>query len=123
MRLLKEFVQILADAAGPQAVMIIESAGMTASTKAQVDKAPFAARHGRIPGRVRLDAKASRRHTTYYWQMSADQQQTWSSLPDTQVATTIVDGLTAGALYHFRFRKLTKDGLSDWSAVVSIRAL
>ena len=121
MRQLKEYVQSVADSAGAAGAAIIEGAGMTVSKKPERTKAPFAARYGVIPGRVRLDVKAVRRPVTFYWQMSTDQK-TWTSLPDTPYARTTIDGLTAATVYYFRFRTLTKDGVSDWSLVISILA-
>lgn len=121
MRQLKEYVQAVADAAGADAAAVIESAGMTVSKRPERAKAPFGARKGAIPGRVRLDVKAVKGRVTYYWQMSKDQV-TWTTLPDTQYATTTIDGLTPGVVYFFRFRTLTKEGLPDWSSVISILA-
>ncbi len=121
MRLLKEFVQSLAAAAGAEGASVIEGAGFTVSKTPERTKAPLAARYTGVPGQVRLDVKAQRRPVTYYWQMSVDQK-TWTSLPDTEYAHTLVDGLTAGTLYYFRFRTLTKAGLSDGSPAITVPA-
>ena len=57
----------------------------------------------------------------YGWQMSVDQK-TWTTLPPTLRASTLVSGLTAGTVYYFRVQSQTVAVLSDWSAIVSIMA-
>jgi hypothetical protein len=122
MHLLKAFVQFVADNAAPgNAAAIIESAGLSVAKKPQRTKPGFAVKYGKVPGRARLEARSVGPRAVYYWMMSTDQH-TWSSLPDTLTASTNVDGLTAGTTYYFRFRTLTKAGMSDWSVVVSIIA-
>lgn len=121
MRLLKAGVQGVADANMAEACAIIESSGMSVAKSTARTKPPFTARYAKVPGRVALDARAVARKATYYWEMSTDGE-TWAGLPDTLAASTSVDGLAAGTLYFFRFRTLTRAGVSGYSAVISIRA-
>ncbi len=53
------------------------------------------------------------------WQMSLDSK-TWTNLPTTLRASTVVNGLTAGTVYYFRVQTQTVAALSEWSAIVSI---
>ena len=79
-------------------------------------------RWGANAGTVALSAKAVKsRRVQYGWQMSVDQK-TWTNLPTTLKASTVVSGLTAGTVYYFRVQTQTVAALSDWSAIVSILA-
>jgi hypothetical protein len=68
---------------------------------------------------VLVDAKAAKAPASYYWQMRIGTA-AWTDLPETVVASTTVDGLTAATIVEFRVRILTTDGYSDWSPPVSI---
>jgi hypothetical protein len=67
---------------------------------------------------VKLIAKAIQGARAYEWQYSVDGGVTWINLPTTAQANTTVSGLKPGVVTHFRFRVLTKDGLSDWGDAV-----
>jgi len=120
MRVVIAYVQTAADANPARARAIIESAGLTVVTRTPRRKPNLAAKYGTIPGRIVLEGKAVR-GASYHWQMSIDQK-TWTDLPESVKATLTVDGLTPATTYSFRFRTLTKDGLSDWSGAVSVIA-
>jgi hypothetical protein len=121
MRLLKGFVQRMADAAPASSKTIIESAGMRAVRKNARTKADLAAKHGPVPGTVSLRAKAARGRASYQWQVSTDQE-AWTDLPATVVASTLVTGLAPATVYWFRVRVLTVGGISDWRTAVRIIA-
>jgi hypothetical protein len=119
MRLLKAFVQSVADSHMDESEAIITSAGMRVAKRRQRGKPPVAAKRGKAPGDVVLQAKALPRPVQYRWQMSSDQE-VWTDLPETFLPSTTVSGLTAVTVYYFRLRTVTHDGLSDWSTVVSV---
>jgi len=120
MDLYKAYAVSVANANPERGPAIIEGAGFYVVKRIVAAKPALAAKHAKVPGGVRLYAKAKKGRVSYYWQMNANQ--TWTDLPETHVASTDVSGLTPGATYGFRYRTLTKDGLSDWSAAVSIMA-
>ena len=120
MRQVKAHVQSVADAHPyAEAELIIKSAGMGIAKKRTWSKPPVAVKHGKIPGRVVLRAKALPGPVQYLWQMSTNQE-TWIDLEETFMSETSVDGLTPATVCYFRLRTLTKHGLSDWSQTVSI---
>ena len=121
MRQLKSYVQSCADADPAGAQSIIEGAGMFVMKQVAKGKAEIAARYGEVSGAVVLTVKAHKGRASYKWQMSTDQL-TWSDLPETLLARCTVAGLTPVTMYFFRFRTMTKAGLSDWSMAVSIVA-
>jgi hypothetical protein len=121
MRQLKALVQGAVDADLANAQVLIESAGMSVAKRTVRSKPPFAVKQGKVTGTAILVAKAVGRRASYEWLTSSDQK-TWNALPNTVRASTSVSGLTPATLYYFRFRALTADGLSDWSAVVSFIA-
>jgi len=121
MRLLKAYVQGEADKNLNEAASIIKSAGFDIGKARARNKPPVGAKHGQLPGRVVLECKAVPQPAQYRWQMSTDQK-TWTDLPETFKAKTIVDGLTPATVYYFRLRTFTHGGLSDGSTVVSLIA-
>jgi hypothetical protein len=44
-----------------------------------------------------------------------------SHCPTVPLLGSLLHGLAHGAGYFFRYRTVTKDGVSDWSQVVSVR--
>ena len=122
MRIIIAYVQSVADANPARAPAIIEGTGLVAVKVTLPQKPNLAARYGKIPGRIVLACQATR-GAAYHWQMSTNTDpKAWSDLPETVKATLTVDGLTPATTYAFRFRTLTKDGLSDWSGVITIIA-
>jgi hypothetical protein len=117
---LKASVQGVADAANPSdAAAIILSAGMSVRKVTLHAKADLAVKQGSSSGIVTLTAKSAAPKAAYNWQSSLDQK-TWTPLPQTLKAKTVVSGLTAGTIYFFRSQALTpKGGEGDWGQVVS----
>jgi|HubBroStandDraft_1064217.scaffolds.fasta_scaffold252951_2 hypothetical protein len=116
---LKAYVQELADQNPSEAAALIETAGMSMKRPSLRNKVPFAVADGLVSGSVRLIAKSAGDRAAYEWQMSTDGT-TWTFVRLTLQASTLVSGLTPGRTYSFRMRVQTKDGLGDWSQVVSI---
>ncbi len=101
------------------AKMVAESAGMSLQKARVFEKPELSAKNTGFTGTVTLDAKAVAPDTTYYWQFSSDGH-TWQSAPETMKHITVIQGLTAGQTYYFRFRSLTRKGAQNWSQVVSL---
>lgn len=121
---LRNYVQSVIDASATPdtAAAMIESAFMFVKKLAKRSKAAFSARNTDASGRVVLDAKRVASSATYYWELSGDQVN-WSTVPETMQASTVISGLTAGKVYYFRFRALTRKGKGDYSQIVSLMVL
>ncbi len=73
------------------------------------------------PGGVRAPfARAARGRASYDWRYSTDAQG-WFFGPRTVRADVRLHGLVPAALYSFQYRAVTKDGVSAWNQVVSLR--
>jgi len=116
---LKAYAQEIADQNPTDAEAIIETAGMSVKKPSIRDRALFEVVDGPVSGSVRLIVKSAGDRAAYEWQMSTDGT-TWTFVRLTLQASTLVSGLTPGRTYSFRMRVQTKDGLGDWSQVVSI---
>jgi hypothetical protein len=118
---LRDYVQSVAETqANPAtAAAIIESAFMTVRKPANRSKPELRARNTDASGTVALAAKAVAQAATYYWQYSLDQQ-TWSTVPETMRARTVIAGLSSARTYYFRFRALTRAGEIGFSQVVNL---
>ena len=102
-----------------EAEAVITGAGFSVRKDFTRHKDKLAATYGLASGAVRLDARALGRDASYYWQWSTDMK-TWVSLPETKKASTTVTGLTPATIVYFRFRALTRKGMTDWSQDVSL---
>jgi hypothetical protein len=69
---------------------------------------------------VHLFARAAKGRASYDWRYSTDAQD-WLFGPRTIRADVKLHGLVRAALYSFQVRAVTKEGVSDWSQVVSMR--
>ena len=121
MTMLRAYVQSAANAEPDQAEAIVHSAGMNIAKPRTRTKLPVDVKHGDAPGEVVLDAKALPQPVQYRWQMSADQK-TWTDLPESFKTKSVVEGLVPATVYSFRLRTVTRNGLSEWSPPVTIRA-
>ncbi len=108
------------DAASATAMIV--GVGLSVRKRGRPPKAALAVKHGSVSGEMLIVALAVAKTAMYFWEMSVDLA-TWTSLPQTLSADTAVAGLVPGQLYHFRFRAQTRAGMSDYSQVVSLRAL
>jgi hypothetical protein len=69
---------------------------------------------------VHLFARAAKGRLSYEWRYSTDAQG-WLFGPPTVRADARLDGLVPSAMYSFQVRAVTKEGVSGWSQVVSMR--
>lgn len=113
-------VQTAADADAENGAAIIQSAGLAVRKTPVRAKRVFDAVPGPTTGSVKLVAGAAARRASYEWEYSADGGKTWVAATPTLQATTIVSGLPAGSTVQFRYRGVTKTGVVDWSAPVSL---
>ena len=122
MRQLTMFVQGAADLLPPAeaAALIVAMLMYVSKVGQRPPKAALALRRGAVSGEVLLIARAVEGATAYYWQVSGDNQKTWSSLPDTTKTRTTATGLTLGQAYYFRCAALTRTGRTDYTQVVGM---
>jgi hypothetical protein len=118
LRHLRDYVQQVAETLTTDALTAVESSGFRVKKQSSQHKQALAVKDGPASGSVELVAKAVARTATYYWQYSLDGK-TWTSCPDTMKATALVNGLTVGQIYSFRFRALTRGGATDFSQIVT----
>lgn len=101
------------------AIAVILSAGMKVKKVGKHFKPELGAKNTGIPGSVLLLALALRKRGTYYFEFSLDQK-TWTSAPDSLKASVKITGLQPLQTYYFRFRRLTRARMSEYSQVVSL---
>jgi hypothetical protein len=102
-----------------EAEALITGSGFSVRKAYARHKDALAATYGLASGDVELDARAVTPDASYYWQWSTDLT-TWVSVPETKKASTTITGLTPATTYYFRFRALTRKGMTDWSQIVSL---
>ena len=104
------------DASRPAA----QSAGVvlrkTATHRARV----FAAKAGALSGTADLVAAVAGNRASYEREYSFDGGKTWTVATPTMQARTSVAGLPPVTTTQFRYRSVTPNGASDWSAPVSL---
>ena len=115
LRRAKVCVQNAADADPEHGPSIIHSAGMGVRKSNAHAKHTFAVKQGAVSGEVSIEAVVAGPRAFYEWEYSADGGKTWQTMPPTTRSKTALLGLVAGTSYSFRFRSMTKAGLSDWS--------
>jgi len=117
----KEYVQSLADAASEttNAIAIIKASGFSLKATGVRIKPPLRAKQSVAAGEVKLFGTANGSKSKYDWQISVDDGASYSNLPSTIMAKTVVRGLS-NVKSLFRFRSLSKNGLSEWSVAVMI---
>jgi hypothetical protein len=118
LRMLKAYVQSIANADPTNATTIIQSAGMNLRKPSSYVKQDLAAKPGTVSGAVTLMAKSAGR-ASYDWQSSTDGK-TWTSLPSTLQAKTSIQNLTPGTTIYVRNRSVTKTGVGDWGQTISV---
>jgi len=118
--LLLGYAQQVADGTPEQAAAIITSAGLRARTRTAPTKPPFAVTFGSVSGSARLVAKAAGARAAYDWEYSVDGGKTWTGVPTTLQAKTVVTGLPVATTVMFRFRAVIKGGAADWSQPISL---
>jgi hypothetical protein len=117
---LKCYVQEVADEhPREEAPSIIARAGLSVKNARGPSKAWFEVKQLPLSGAVHVWARAEKGRASYDWQYSKDQQQ-WLFGPRTVRADVKLYGLVRGTVYFFRYRTVTREGVSDWSQVVSL---
>jgi len=116
---LRTYVQQVADTSPGEAEVLIASAGMSLKRPTGRPRPVFVAKEGLVSGTVRLVAKAPPTRASHDWQRSLDGT-AWIDLERTIQARTELSGLVPGTWYLFRHRALTREGVGDWSQVVSL---
>jgi hypothetical protein len=117
---LKADIQKIADANADNSAAIIQSAGVAVKKTAVRPPRVFSAAQGPVSGTAKLVTASAGHRASYEWQYSTDGGKTWLEATATLQAKTSVTGLTPGATAQFRYRSVTKAGLGDWSAPVSL---
>ena len=120
LELLRGYVQNQADADHENAAAIIQSAAMQVRKVPTRPKRVFAAKQGAVSGSVVLVTASAGRRASYDWEWSNDGGKTWQPLPSTLQTKTSVTGLAPATTYSFRFRAVTRTGVSDWSQPASL---
>ncbi len=115
---LKGYVQMIANATPVTAAHVIEAAGMAVKQTTHAPKPPLAVTDGLVSGTLRVFARAAADRASYEWGYSLDDK-SWTSLPPSLQAKTVITGLTPGSMVYVRVRSVTKTGPSDWSQVVA----
>jgi hypothetical protein len=116
----KANVQLVADGDPEHAEAIITSTGLTLRKPNTHTKLPFAAKPGPTTGTVHVAAKAAARRASYDWEWSADGGKSWTAVPSTLQARTLITGLPVATSCLFRYRAVTRTGESDWSQPTSL---
>lgn len=116
------YVEIIANDTPAEAESIILSAGMKPK-KVTVRKArEFHAKHGEIPGQVKLSTKYFK-NAAFIWQYKVTTDVAWVSAPQTNKASTVISGLSSAIRYSFRVAVLKSNVLGGWSDVVELIVL
>jgi hypothetical protein len=115
---LRGYVQQVADEHPGEEAVIIARAGMRVKNTRGPSKPGFEAKLLPVSGSVHLFARAPRSRASYDWQYSTDQER-WLFGEPTVRADATLTGLTRGVRYFFRYRTVTKEGVSGWSQMVS----
>jgi hypothetical protein len=68
---------------------------------------------------VHVIAKATKGAKAHDWQFSTDGGKTWIDASPTTKSSTVITGLTPGALVHYRQRVITKTGPGNWCQAVA----
>jgi hypothetical protein len=124
LRAARASVQGLCDAAPDvaHATAISAAAGLSVRNRSVRAKLPFAGKalgNGVVKLYVKVPGKKGT--TVYYeWRMSTDGGTTWTSLPGTNVSTTMVQGLTSAAKVQFESRTTVKNIASAWSQAINV---
>jgi hypothetical protein len=119
LHLLKAYVQSVANADEANAEAIIKSAGMSVRQVTPRVKQDLTLKAGAVSGQVKIVAKAATGRASYDWQCSADGV-TWTPLPSTLQAHTVLTGQKPGTTVFVRHRAITKTGVGDWGQAVSM---
>jgi hypothetical protein len=117
---LRSYVQRLADQhLATAAAAIVASAGMSVKRSSGHGKPDFEVKPGPVSGSVHLFARAARTRASYDWEYGTDET-LWTRMDATVRADKELSGLAQGTRYFFRVRSVTKEGVGNWSQVLSL---
>jgi hypothetical protein len=111
----RSYVQKVASADPANAEVLIQSAAMNVKRVPTHGPRVFGAKQGALSGSAELVTGSAGRRAAYDWEYSADGGKTWQAASSTLQAKIVLSGLQSGVNYAFRYRTLTKSGVSDWS--------
>jgi hypothetical protein len=118
--LLRGYVQQVADADPPSALVIAHSAGMDLRKTPVRSKNDLNAKPGVTSGSIAVSARVAGVRASHEWQYSTDGGKTWISLPASLQAKTTISGLTPLTTVLVRHQAVTKAGPQDWSQPISV---
>jgi hypothetical protein len=114
------YVQKTANADPANADVLIQSAAMNVKKVPTHAPRVFGAKQGAVSGSAALVTPSAGRRSSYDWEYSADGGKTWQAASSTLQAKTVLLGLQSGVSYAFRYRTVTKSGVSDWSVPTTL---
>jgi len=121
---LKDYVQEVANSNPGEERSIIARAGMSVKNTRGPSKPQFEAKQLTVSGEVHLFARAAKGHASYDWQYRKRKGEgPWLFGRRTVQADVKLYGLERGAYYDFRYRMVTKEGVSAWSQVIRLLVL
>jgi hypothetical protein len=120
---LRGYVQVTAEADPENARAIIESAGMFVRKEPERPLRVFSAKPGTASGEVKLVAPFAGKGTSYEWEYSIDGGATWLIMSPTIQSSTSLVGLTPGTGVMFKYRYVTRRGVSAWSEAITLVAV
>src|SRR5579872_248452 len=112
----KTYVQSIADTDGETAPTVIKSAGLAVRKAPNRKPHVFEIKQGAVSGSVKVSTVSAGQRSAYDCEYSTDGAKTWLPLPSTVQAKTTLSGLAIGSTVMFRYRTITKAGVSDWVA-------
>jgi hypothetical protein len=120
---LRGYVQVQADGNPENGASIIENAGL--AVKKAPTRAPrvFSVKPGTVSGEVKVFAPSAGLRTSYEWEYSIDGGATWLTMQPTIQAKTSLVGLKPGSSVMFKYRWVSKTGVSDWSLPITLPSI
>jgi hypothetical protein len=118
---LTSYVETTANNDPPNAIVIIESAGLQIRKHTSHGQKVFSAKLGKTPGTVLLNTKAAVR-SSYLFEMTTDPNTatSWAQIAISQTVKFTQIGLTSGIRYYFRVAVITKSVQGTWSPVLNV---
>jgi hypothetical protein len=118
---LTSYVETIANNDPPNAIVLIESAGLKIKQYTPRGAKVFSAKSGKTPGTVLLNTKAAAR-SSYLYEMTTDPNTatSWAQIAISQTVKFTQIGLTSGIRYYFRVAVITKAIQGTWSPVLNV---
>jgi hypothetical protein len=119
LKVLRTYVETVALQHAADAAEVVASSGMSIKQSAGPVTAVFAVNQRAESGSVELVVRHPGIVSSFDWQSSTDGSH-WLDAGRSVHARFTVTGLVPGTRYWFRYRVLTRDGLSDWSDPITL---